>query len=189
MLTRMLVCLSLLAVIGCGGESPVDNAVESKDSPLTFTGNYRGSYKCGADWWHVEQPITLTLPFPMVATIPAPGLHTTNPGSNEVQIECWYNATYVPSQMVWGGVSYYNTQNLSGPGSWDPYHCTMYSHRANKSWSAAANVWLPAGSLQLYQGSPSSWVLSVQNESPAGSGTHDGIGDAQCGGSFYVVLE
>ncbi len=188
MFTRALACLTLLAVIGCGGEPPADNATESKESPITFTGGYRGSYKCGADWWHMEQPITLTT-FPIVATIPAPGLHTTNPGSNEVQIECWYNATYVPSQMVWGGVSYYNTQNLSGPSQWDPYHCTMYSHRANRPWSASANVWLPAGSLQLYAGSPSSWVLSVQNESPAGTGTHDGISDAACGGSFYVVLQ
>ena len=189
MLTRALVCLSLLAALGCGDDIPgrpydSPTAVESKSSAFTVTGTVRGSYQCGPDWWHVEQVVQLST-IPLTAAFPSGSFPIGSASSNAVTIMCWTP----PVPLAWGGVSYYTTTNMSIDASNNPYNCVMYSHQANKPWSYAAYVWLPPGSLQLYSGSPTTWLLDVWNASAAGSGTHDGIGDAACGGHFYLALQ
>jgi len=181
MLTRVLVCLSLLAALGCGGDD-IPAPIESKSSAFTVTGTYRGSYQCGADWWHVAQVIKLTTS-PVTAAFPAGDLQhlpTDYAGSNAVTIVCWSP----PVPMVDGGFSYYNTRPMNGWG--DANQCAMYSHRPNRPWSTAAYVWIATGGLLLYTGNPVTWDLSVWNASVAG--THDGIGPA-CNGHFELLLQ
>jgi len=172
---------SFLLAVGCGDVTP--DKVESKEGAFNYSGTFRGSYQCGSDWWHVEQPINWATNVPVTATIPHPASFPTgSASSNAVTVLCWTSS--IP--MAWGGVSYYNTADVNGPPS-NPYQCVMYSHRPNKPWSYAAYVQIPVGSLQLYPGSPpTTWGFEAYNAST--TGTHDGIGTA-CGGHFLLLLQ
>ncbi len=189
MRTLVVIAAFVASLVGCGGPEPSpapapSAGVEVGESSLTTTTQtYRGSYLCGADWWHVQQIVKVAsinvrnAPADIHAQLPAIWA-TDDPTANAVQLWCWSD----PVAMPWGGQSYYNAAGMGG----SPSNCIMWSHRRNQHWQNSATVAVNPGGLQLYAGAAGpTWEFQVLDA--GGSGNHDGL--AACGGSFLLFLQ